>query len=201
MTRNCGRCGRFCCTSPSDLATLGLNVCPACCTDDDWHQLHERDYLRAEEKVQVLRLTASGGLRPNGCPGRKLAAALAERDHALALFVGHPLPEIEEQRTLEWARALPIDADIPEDLTEEEVRETGFRRWVATIQGSDDTIALGLGDFDESTVRRWARNYIRHELTPYDNLIEDATEGQYQVIRARVNTAISSRFPGLAKAG
>ena len=96
---------------------------------------------------------------------------------------------------IEWARNVKIEWIGP-PVTEEEAMARAVRSW----QRRNGRRAEGIG---LETVKRWARNYARHECMTYHNILNASTgkpgvNEAYAIIRARCERMFQERFPRLA---
>ena len=96
---------------------------------------------------------------------------------------------------LDWARNVKIEW-IQAPVTEEDAMAKAVLSW----QRRNGRRAEGIG---LETVKRWARNYARHECMTYDNILnatsrKPGVNEAYAIIRARCERMFQERFPRLA---
>ena len=103
----------------------------------------------------------------------------------------------KQEKITAWARTVPIHTNFPSSLSK--ARQQGFRHWYNRELSYDRFPSPNMSDYSEDNLTRWAKNYLRHVCTEYDDSLAE-TFGQtgkdlaYSIIRERVDAMIQNRF-------
>ncbi|MEV2195347.1 hypothetical protein AB0I02_30930 [Streptomyces phaeochromogenes] len=176
-----------------------------------WTRMYRVERVEAAEQSAEFR---------SGAPFRSGAAFAAQRSGAVRKAAGRRERETVARRRREvLARILAEPIDVPRmdagELARRAVEHRARREREATAgaAGTASTAnALGTPSpprspnpphTDPASLDRWKVDYLRHRLSPYDELLEGLSrrEGRGRaaaLLRQRIHAAIAAAYPGLA---
>ena len=125
----------------------------------------------------------------------------AEAAHAARSQAARRVMETRRKAALEWADTVTIEVDWP--ASSSAAIKAGVENWQAWQFERGNYDADGQSA-DTATKRRWARNYLRHCATTYEEQLAAlfgvvGKDDAYQLIKLRVEEMIEQRFPDLAQ--
>ncbi|GHH53514.1 hypothetical protein FHS35_004781 [Streptomyces umbrinus] len=182
-----------------------------------WTRMYRVERVEAAEQSAEFR---SGAAFRSGVAFRSGAAFAARRSGAVRKAAGRRGREAVARRRREvLARILAEPIDVPRmdagELARRAVEHRAQREREATAGAASTTNALGAPSTpspprspnplltDPASLDRWKVDYLRHRLSPYDELLEglSSREGRGRaaaLLRQRILAAIAEAYPGLA---
>lgn len=124
--------------------------------------------------------------------------AKAQASHGKRSAAARRVADDKREAAREWARTVDIRTDWP--WNKREAIRDGVEHWELKREARGEFVSGQ--DADDTTKRRWARNYLRHCCTNYDSEIHRlfgmvGRDEAYNIIRERIESMIDERFPGL----
>ena len=163
---------------------------------------------RNETQPTLRERCTDGAVRGRACQNRRSDRSLPQpartgRSRTRCALAGGASSHGNQAQSaaLEWADTVTIEVDWP--ASSSAAIKAGVENWEAWQFERGNYDADGQSA-DAATKRRWARNYLRHCATTYEEQLAAlfgvvGKDDAYQLIKLRVEEMIEQRFPDLAQ--
>ncbi|MEU5340272.1 hypothetical protein AB0H18_05390 [Streptomyces sp. NPDC020766] len=174
-----------------------------------WIRMYRVERVEAAERSAEFRSGAAFAARRSGAVrkavGRGGQEAVARRRRkVLARILAEPI-DVPRLDAGELARRAVEHRARRETQVTESITGTEGTAGIEGITGTTEaTGALGTPSTDRASLDRWKIDYLRHRLSPYDELLEGLSRREERgraaaLLRRRIHAAIAEAYPELAE--
>jgi len=174
-----------------------------------WTRMYRVERVEAAEQSAEFRSGAAFAARRSGAVrkavGRRGRAAVARRRReVLARILAEPI-DVPRMDAGELAQRAVEHRARRETGATASTENTSGTSGTASTTGTASTLGTPSPPrTDRASLDRWKVDYLRHRLSPYDELLEGLSrrEGRGRaaaLLRQRIHTAIAEAYPGLAE--